>query len=280
MRRTTPLNLLIAYPYLRDRDLDWLGRQECGSFRLLVDSGAFTAHQQGSTIDVRDYIAFLKAMPFEPWRYFSLDVIGDPEATRSNHQRMLDAGLSPIPVWTTGQDLDELEALFETAEVVGFGGLVGSRGHGNQGNARWRVQQGMAKAKGRLTHWLGYACPPLMRSLRPYSVDTSSWRSGTRYGILRLYAGNGVWKDLHAPTRKGIGDAVFRRPKESEARLLLSYGIRCEELLLPSFWRSSGRLHEITTRAYLRFMVECEANGTHLFFANTFVPKEAFSLDA
>src|SRR5271169_933508 len=67
--------------------------------RALLDSGAFTAFKQGYQIDINEYCAFLKSPTFPIERYFMLDVIGDPKATKKNLEIMLKKGLKPIPVF-------------------------------------------------------------------------------------------------------------------------------------------------------------------------------------
>lgn len=269
MKDPGPVNVLVAYPYLKGRAVERFEKADPESFRLLVDSGAFTAFNAGTAIDVRDYIAFLRGLSFNPWRYFALDVIGNANGTKANYERMLDAGLRPIPVWTEGQSLDEFERLFETSDLVGIGGLVGAKGKGHGSTARWRVQEAMKRARGRKVHWLGYARASMIRANKPYSVDTSTWSAGTRYGNLKLYQGNGRFKVFLSPFVKSCTAAgsIYREPSVAESALLLGYGVRPEELLLPSFWGSRGRLHEITLRSYRRFMYECERNGTLLFIA-------------
>ena len=87
-------NVLVAYPYLCKMDVSTLSPQE--GVRLLVDCGAFTAYKSGKEIRLDDYCRFLESLPFKPFGYFSLDVIGDPDKTTRNYQIMLERVFKPI----------------------------------------------------------------------------------------------------------------------------------------------------------------------------------------
>lgn len=79
-------------------------------FKVLLDSGAFSAFTSGIQIDLRSYIDFCLHYEKELDGYFNLDVIASPEANHSvlerccvqgwkNLQEMVRAGLKPIPVF-------------------------------------------------------------------------------------------------------------------------------------------------------------------------------------
>lgn len=77
---TPKLNFLVAYPYCKPDVFEVLKNQTL-PYRFLLDSGAFTAHNAGKVITLDDYCRFIEAMPVKPWRYFQLDVVGDPDKT-------------------------------------------------------------------------------------------------------------------------------------------------------------------------------------------------------
>ena len=79
------LNILVAYPYMNPQVIESLRR--CGSWlRFTLDSGAFTAWKAGKPIELDDYCRFLEQLPIKPWRYFTLDVIGNPDGTLKNYE--------------------------------------------------------------------------------------------------------------------------------------------------------------------------------------------------
>ena len=81
------LNILISYPYL-SKSIYRVFDQNKDKIRFILDSGAFGFWKANKKITVEDYIASLKDMPFEPWRYFTLDVVGDPEASKINYYKV------------------------------------------------------------------------------------------------------------------------------------------------------------------------------------------------
>lgn len=190
--------ILVSYAYLKSAPtevVDWLyGASEAGDIELLLDSGAFTATNAGATISITDYISFLKANKGRFFGYIQLDVIGDPAQSSVNLQRMLDAGLSPLPVHVRGDDEQRMDELFELSEWVALGGF---RRPGRGPAPKPYIKEKMKWAKGRRVHWLGYTNPTMVASFKPYSVDCSSWAYGGMYGWLYLYNGNGSWARIH-----------------------------------------------------------------------------------
>lgn len=176
------LNVLVAYPYATASVLDQMrGRTDV---RFVLDSGAFTAWKAGKPISLDDYCRFIEKLPIKPWRYFTLDVIGDPHASMANYESMLKRGFNPVPIFTRGEDPSVLEDYYKTSDVVGIGGLVGTKG--NKGF----VNGIMRHVKGRRVHWLGFTNMDFIKQWRPYMCDSSSWSSGARFASHMLYMGN------------------------------------------------------------------------------------------
>lgn len=149
---------------------------------VFVDSGAFTAKQQGRPIQLSDYIAVLDDLA--PDTYAALDVIGDAEATRANVDAMRDAGLDPVPVFHCRSDWSYLQQyLDEGCTYIALGDVA-------TGEIR----------RGELEVWFD-ACFRLMRDYWPvrvhgfgvtrqwalerypfYSVDSTTWLVGGKWG--------------------------------------------------------------------------------------------------
>lgn len=113
---TPRLNFLVAYPYCKPDVFEVLKNQTL-PYRFLLDSGAFTAHNAGKVITLDDYCRFIETMPIKPWRYFQLDVVGDPEKTARNYEKMLERGFTPVPVFTHNESLSRLDQLYETSDL-------------------------------------------------------------------------------------------------------------------------------------------------------------------
>jgi hypothetical protein len=183
------LNVLVAYPYMNPQIIE--GLTKLGpELRFVLDSGAFTAWKAGKPIKLDDYCRFLEGLPVTPWRYFTLDVIGDPEGTFRNYETMLKRGFKPVPIFTRGEDPSVLNDYYKTSDVVGIGGLVGTP------NNKGFVRGIMRHVGKRMTHWLGFANMQFLRYYRPYMCDSSTWESAARYGSITLYMGNGKFKTV------------------------------------------------------------------------------------
>lgn len=261
------LNLLVAYPYLNNALIERLKPAiDSGRVRLLVDSGAFTAWKAGKTISVDDYQEFLRDLPFTPWRYFTLDVIGDPVGTRSNYQTMRAAGFSPIPIFTRGEDHAHLDRLYETSDLVGVGGLV--KTIGNTGF----VKGIMDKIGDRRVHWLGFARPDYLTIYRPYSCDASSLFSGAQFGLVILCDARGRL------TRFGR-DHFLKRPSPDVFRLFAEYDEDASDFRYEEVWRDRTKLMRLGALSYIRYQQHLERLGTHYFLAMTHLKDIAVALD-
>jgi hypothetical protein len=183
------LNILVAYPYANSQMIEML--RGCGpELRFVLDSGAFTAWKAGKPIELDNYCRFIEQLPVKPWRYFTLDVIGDPEGTMRNYETMLKRGFKPVPIFTRGEDPSVLEDYYKTSDVVGVGGLVGTP------NNRGFVRGIMRHVGKRDVHWLGFTDLDFIKVFKPYMCDSSTWESGARYGALKLYLGRGKFKSV------------------------------------------------------------------------------------
>ena len=102
----------------------WLRHIEQKGMVLLVDSGAYSVKQGKPPITLDEYFEFLDRFP-QITRYFVLDVIGDPKATKENLLTMLERGRTPIPIFQAGAPWEDLDWLIEMDfDLIGIGGTV------------------------------------------------------------------------------------------------------------------------------------------------------------
>lgn len=252
------LNLLLSFPYASPRILEKLAgiQDDC---RILIDSGAFTAHHAGKVIELDDYCRFLDDLPFMPWRYFTLDVISEPEKTRINYEAMRERGYNPIPIFTSGTPIEALDTMYETSDVVGCGGIAQKYGKRAEGYLKYL----WSHAEGRRIHLLGYTSLKWLRTFRPYSCDSVTWVNGARYGELKLYAGHGRFKILR---RK---DCVKRPPMEI-LRLIANMGFDPRGLQQEKEWKSYRLSTLISAASWVAAMRDFEKHlGTHIFLVGS-----------
>ena len=252
------LNLLAAYPYMTKNLINEL-KKEQDSVRFVLDSGAFTAWKSGNPIKLDDYCRFIESLPVKPWRYFTLDVIGDPHGSMKNYETMLKRGFNPVPIFTRGEDHSVLDDYYKTSDVVGLGGLVGTRG--NKG-----FINGIMKHVGdRKVHWLGFTSIAYLKQYRPYMCDSSSWASALRFGQIALYKGKGQFVKC---SKKDFVTA----PSPEIVRLLLDHGIDPKELSDSKQWKNSGSgqypIEKVAYRSFTKYQVDIGKNlGTKMFMA-------------
>lgn len=170
------LNVLVAFPYF-DKKAKQLLEQHHGVYRLMVDSGAFTAWNAGKPVSLDDYCEFLDSIEhLRPFHAVQLDVIGDEEASWNNYEKMRARGYDVLPVFTRGSSVEALERMYSTTDYVLLGGVA--TGGGNRNYVKWFSEVG----RGRKAHWLGFTSDKFIRALRPTSVDSSSWTGSARFG--------------------------------------------------------------------------------------------------
>ena len=273
MTEAERLNILVAYPYATPPMLRQLAEHK-DSVRFVLDSGAFTAWKAGKPIELDDYCRFLEQLPIKPWRYFTLDAIGDPEGTQRNYETMLKRGFKPVPIFTRGEDPSVLDDYYKTSDVVGIGGLVGTSRN------RGFVNGIMKRVGDRKVHWLGFTVPEFVLHYRPYMCDSSSFDGPLRFGKLKLYLGRG--KQVAVSSRDFI-----TRPSQDVIDAVRRYGEDPAKLALKAEWVNSGKnrttLERLTYKSAVMMNRELESkSGSKIFFACTAerkVPSLHFGLD-
>lgn len=185
----------------------------------ILDSGAFTAKQQGFEIDVNVYTEFclkLRDCKRPPVAVFSLDVIGDWRATLANTEAMWKAGVEAIPCWHAGEPLELLVELSASYPRIAVGGTVGL-----PVLTRQRIFDAVfSKIWPKRIHGFGLHTESLLVRYPFDSVDASSWYSGRQYGR---------WKSMPGVQTSWLRDGHNFRPEvewhlDMERRLVAKWG--------------------------------------------------------
>jgi len=161
-----PVDLLVAFPELRAFNK---ARSQFNIRTWCMDSGAFGAWNSGKEIDLNEYMA--ACLDSDADEVFGLDVIGDPEETRVNLERMWERGIAAIPTFHWRSDWSWLTWCCDNSEKVALGGLAGKAG---KGKPEW-VGQCFARAWPKRIHGFAMAGWPAIRATPFHSVDASSW---------------------------------------------------------------------------------------------------------
>ncbi|MFM9590733.1 hypothetical protein ACKI16_29525 [Streptomyces scabiei] len=227
------LRLLVSYHFHRTTDLAALVDTLGGDVDLFADSGAYSAATTGATINLADYAAWLA--DWSPlWTVRSgLDVIGDHEATARNTAALRDAGADVIPVFHVGEPWPVLDAMCAANPYVALGGMaLHAVGVAKQKPLmRWLVRCfRTATPHGTRLHGFGMTSAQLVKSLPFYSVDSSSYTFGPRWGLAYLW---------NAPSLR-MESVLFRNPDEvrPHANLLRAHGLDPTAVIRPGFMRA------------------------------------------
>jgi hypothetical protein len=161
-----PLNLLIAFPYLRK----FLGDLKRWSpARLMLDSGAFSAWQSGHAIDL-DALALESKNP--RWdEAVALDVIGSWRGSMRNAIAMRILGSPAMPVFHVDDPWEALDMYCEKWPKVGLGGMVG---RDRSDVLRW-VEGVFKRRWPHRFHAFGRTEEPLTTAYPFHSADSTSW---------------------------------------------------------------------------------------------------------
>lgn len=164
-----------------------------------ADSGAFSAKTKGTPINLDAYTTWLHVHRDLLSVYANLDVIGDADATWRNQQRLEAAGLAPLPVFHAGEDWSWLHRYLDNGyRYIALGGLVG------RPIAKvmpWAIRCFKIAAGRAVFHGFGLTTWKALAGLPWYSVDSSSWGAGFRFGQVTVFDERaGRWHKL------GIGN--------------------------------------------------------------------------
>lgn len=183
------LNILVAFPYFKDDVLEYLSLQNPEEYRLMIDSGAFTAWNSGKTILLDEYCKFLDRVREKiSFKAVQLDVIGDEDKTAKNYDIMCARGFDVMPVFTRGASESYLEELYRKTDYVLLGNVA--FGEKNDNYVKWFLEKnGKRKA-----HLLGFTKLNYLKYYKPFSCDSSTWNAAVRFGVLELYQGKGETK--------------------------------------------------------------------------------------
>jgi hypothetical protein len=269
------LNFLVSYAFLR------VGRRNENQTRfeelmlalapyadVLIDSGAFTdftktrnalaAGTQYTPISVDEYIDACKLYRGKVWQYIMLDVIENAVASKQNLDRMVAAGLRPMPVFVYPESPDIVPELVAINPYICVPGGV----EGRLQFVRQRYQFAYAKSDGRARiHGLGFVRHPDMFRLPLASVDSSSWTTGARFGVVSYYTPRGG-------TTRSLWHEITQEREPSLWRHLQRCGIAPSDLSDPSNHKSNyGIPSLLSVFASVQQHQHCYRYGLRYFFS-------------
>jgi hypothetical protein len=178
-----PHNILVSFAYYSRYDLNKL--ESC---RIACDSGAISVRRLGMKIETKQLVAWAKTYWHRMAWIASLDVSGDPDVSRRNWNEMVDAGVPGIPTIHLREPPETMD--YYVAQGVDFMGLGGMAlvDCSPQDKFRWMVACfKYARENHPQVRFHGWGLANLTFLRLPFfSVDSSGWGAGYRYGRLQL----------------------------------------------------------------------------------------------
>lgn len=194
--------LLISYYVLMrsGKVLDYINKHP-DRFRVIIDSGAYSARTLGVEITVEGYSEWIKAFKprFQCDGVFQLDKIYDQTATRENFKLHEKLGVKTIPIFTYAETSDQITLLRDLVKrfpYVGCGGVRKKREY-----AHWLLQN--CERPDRI-HLFAYSDLNVLRCYKPKSCDHSTWLNGTKFGLI-------MTQDMHYWGKPRIDLATVRK---------------------------------------------------------------------
>lgn len=178
--------MLLSYAFHARSDLFHIRNyMVCG--RLMIDSGAFTAASKGYVIRLEEYAAYLRDYAGLWDTAVTLDVIGDPVASRKNTLKLHGMGIPVMPVFTRGESITEFDAMVRDSGYVCVGGSGGMSQKALVSRIA-HLQQRAAELGGGI-HALGLGSISGILAAAPYSADASNAAGGFQYGSVTVFNG-------------------------------------------------------------------------------------------
>ena len=112
IRELKPPNILLSYWYFKSKSLSEFCEQIGYTPNILLDSGAYSAFTKNKTVNLLEYMNFIRANPMVK-DYIALDVIGDSSLTIAFYDIMRIKGFDPIAVYHYGEDQQVLNHYLE-----------------------------------------------------------------------------------------------------------------------------------------------------------------------
>lgn len=203
--------ILESYHYVSgQRYVDTMREQGA---KVFLDSGAFSAHSLGVSIDINAYCDYIKRnrdiLRVEDGIVMAsvLDGIGDAQKTYEHQIYMEQCGANPLPCFHFGEDPRYLEWYVAHYDYITIGGLV-RRSSDDQQVWLDRMWPLMLDGSGRpklKVHAFGMTAEWLMERYPWHSVDSSSWIQAASFGSIFTSEHGPIAVSSQSPSRHDIG---------------------------------------------------------------------------
>jgi len=198
--------ILESFYYIKDHMINNIKNH----WNFLLDSGAFTfmnKTKSGKDIDwdnyIRRYAKFI--INNDVKLFFELDidcVVGLKEVERLRNKLEDLTKRKSIPVWHKSRGFDYWKQIYKDYDYVAIGGIVTKEIKSNEHSVFLPLLK-IARENNCKVHGLGFTKLELLKRYRFYSVDSTTWTTGNRFGEVHKFNGETLIK-----TKKPTGYRV------------------------------------------------------------------------
>lgn len=184
--------ILESFYYFKNWQLPYL--KSCELF--LIDSGAFTFMNSSKCINwnsyINDYANFINRYNIK--YFFELDIdkiVGYENVLKMRNKLEKLTNKKCIPVWHRNRGLQDWIELTKTYNYVAIGGFAIKEIKPKEYIIINKLLE-IAKNNNCKVHGLGFTNTNILHNFKFYSVDSTSWKSGSRFGQIHIFDGKRI----------------------------------------------------------------------------------------
>lgn len=201
--------LLISYYYWRTTDMSVFDKYKYKD-DVIVDSGAFTFLSQKNSKLTKEsmrkyaekYADFIIKNKFKYYVELDLDALFEYEFVLELREYLENRiGYPSIPIWHSSRGRDEFIKMCKDYDFAGIGGIAGGE-ELSRHKDKYSELNKLAKAHGCKIHGMGFTPTVNLNQYGFYTVDSTSWTAGGRFGAIFKFDRNRL-RVLKKPKGKG-----------------------------------------------------------------------------
>lgn len=204
IKENMPIYVLESFYYIKEWQKYLI--DNCDMF--LLDSGAFTfMNNNKGEINWKEYID--KYADFiirnDVKYFFELDIdaiVGYEKVKEYTKYLESKVGRKSIPVWHKSRGIEEWERLTKEYDYIAIGGFVIKEITKKDYKYIPKLLD-IAKKNRCKVHGLGFTSMENLKKLKFYSVDSTTWQEGSRFGVVHLFDGEKI-KKVHSKEKRAI----------------------------------------------------------------------------
>lgn len=170
---------------------DWQKKLIQNAKFFVLDSGAFTFFSSGKVVDwnkyLENYATFIVQNNIKYFFELDIDVlVGYQKVLEFREKLEKLTKRKCIPVWHKSRGIEEFKKMCDEYDYVAIGGIVSKEIKPEEYKYfKWFIDE--AHKRGCKIHGLGFTSVKDLKKYKFDSVDSTSWKSGGRFGQLHIF---------------------------------------------------------------------------------------------